>query len=101
MNKDQIKGTVNESTGTLQKELGKATGGTEQQGKGLGREVAGKTRRLCGQRQGRAEGRDQLASSMGATAPAALAHDARAVTSAMTDDPTASTSMNPSAAPAR
>ncbi|MET0211040.1 MAG: CsbD family protein [Steroidobacteraceae bacterium] len=48
MNKDQIKGSVNEVAGNVQKNVGKATGSTEHQVKGAAREVAGKVQKTFG-----------------------------------------------------
>ena len=50
MNKDQIKGTAKEIGGKIQEEAGKLTGNREQEAKGLGKQVAGKTQKkfACG-----------------------------------------------------
>jgi len=48
MNKDQIKGTVKETTGKVQTKVGEVTGSTTQQLKGLHKEAAGKAQRLVG-----------------------------------------------------
>lgn len=48
MNKDQVKGTVKEAAGTVQKETGKVIGSTSQQAKGFAKEVEGKTQKKVG-----------------------------------------------------
>ena len=48
MNKDQVKGSVKEAAGKLQKNTGKAIGSTEQQAKGMAREAEGKIQKNLG-----------------------------------------------------
>jgi uncharacterized protein YjbJ (UPF0337 family) len=48
MNKDQINGTAKEIGGKIQEEAGKLTGNREQEAKGLGKQVAGKTQKKFG-----------------------------------------------------
>lgn len=48
MNKDQIKGKINEVAGEIQEHTGKALGNTVQQAKGHAREVAGKIQQKVG-----------------------------------------------------
>lgn len=48
MNKDQVKGTVKDAAGKVQKETGKAVGSKEQEAKGLSKQVAGKTQKNVG-----------------------------------------------------
>lgn len=48
MNKDQVKGTIKESIGKAQEKLGEVTGNTEQEAKGLKREIEGKLQRGYG-----------------------------------------------------
>lgn len=43
MNKDQVKGTVKDIAGKMQEEVGKLVGNKEQQVKGLGKQISGKT----------------------------------------------------------
>ena len=43
MNKDQVKGTVKDIAGKMQEEVGKLVGNKEQQVKGLGQQISGKT----------------------------------------------------------
>ena len=48
MNKDQVKGTVKETTGKVQEKVGAAIGSDEQRAKGLAKEVAGKAQKKLG-----------------------------------------------------
>lgn len=48
MNKDQIKGSVKDAAGKVQEKAGEAIGSTEQQAKGLGKQVEGKTQKAVG-----------------------------------------------------
>lgn len=48
MNKDQIKGTAKIAAGKVQKTVGRVTGSTTQEAKGLAKEAAGQTRRAYG-----------------------------------------------------
>lgn len=48
MNKDQIKGTLKEAEGKVQKKVGEATDDLGQQAKGLGKEAAGKVQKNLG-----------------------------------------------------
>jgi uncharacterized protein YjbJ (UPF0337 family) len=48
MNKDQVKGSVKEAAGKLQRKAGKATGSTSQQIKGGARELSGKAQKAYG-----------------------------------------------------
>jgi uncharacterized protein YjbJ (UPF0337 family) len=48
MNKDQVKGSVKEAAGKVQKNTGKAIGSTEQQAKGMAREAEGKMQKSLG-----------------------------------------------------
>jgi uncharacterized protein YjbJ (UPF0337 family) len=48
MNKDQIKGKVNDAAGKLQQKGGEITGSKEQEAKGLGKQVKGKAEETKG-----------------------------------------------------
>jgi uncharacterized protein YjbJ (UPF0337 family) len=48
MNKDQVKGAVNEAAGKVQKNVGKAVGSPGNQVEGAVREVAGKAQKAYG-----------------------------------------------------
>ncbi|HEY3699851.1 MAG TPA: CsbD family protein [Spongiibacteraceae bacterium] len=48
MNKDQVKGSIKETAGKAQQQLGKATGSAKQQAKGLERELEGKGQKAYG-----------------------------------------------------
>lgn len=48
MNKDQIKGAAKDVGGKIQKEVGKATGSSEQQAKGTSQQVEGKMQKKVG-----------------------------------------------------
>jgi uncharacterized protein YjbJ (UPF0337 family) len=57
MNKDQVKGAVNEAAGKLQKNVGKAVGSPGNQVEGAVREVAGKAQKAYGNAREDAEDR--------------------------------------------
>lgn len=48
MNKDQVKGTVKEVAGKVQTKVGKITGSTEQQVKGVSLATEGKVQKVVG-----------------------------------------------------
>lgn len=48
MNKDQVKGTMKEAEGKVQKKVGEVTGDLSQQAKGLGKEALGKAQKNLG-----------------------------------------------------
>lgn len=48
MNKDQIKGTLKDAAGKVQEQAGKLTGSTEQQLKGLNKQVQGQAQKAVG-----------------------------------------------------
>ncbi|MEO7855062.1 MAG: CsbD family protein [Rubrivivax sp.] len=48
MNKDQVKGSIKDAAGKVQRKVGEATGSTEQQAKGLGKQVEGKSQKAVG-----------------------------------------------------
>lgn len=48
MNKDQAKGAAKDVAGKAQKEIGKATGNTDQQAKGEARQAEGKVQKAVG-----------------------------------------------------
>jgi len=48
MNKDQVKGTVKDAAGKVQRKVGEATGSTSQQVKGAARQVEGKVQKAVG-----------------------------------------------------
>ena len=48
MNKDQVKGTIKDIAGKMQEEVGKLVGSKEQQAKGLGKQISGKTEKNYG-----------------------------------------------------
>lgn len=48
MNKEQVKGAVNEAAGKVQRQVGKVTGSAEQERKGAVRQVEGKAQKTVG-----------------------------------------------------
>lgn len=48
MNKDQVKGSVKDTAGKVQEKVGAATGNRDQEAKGLGKQVEGKTQKTVG-----------------------------------------------------
>jgi uncharacterized protein YjbJ (UPF0337 family) len=48
MNKDQVKGSIKDVVGKLQEEAGQVVGSTEQQRKGINKQVEGKTQKAIG-----------------------------------------------------
>lgn len=48
MNKDQVKGSMKDAAGKVQRKVGEATGSTEQEAKGAGKQVEGKTQKAVG-----------------------------------------------------
>ena len=48
MNKDKVKGSVKDAAGKVQEQFGKAVGSSEQQAKGVARQVEGKTQKKVG-----------------------------------------------------
>lgn len=48
MNKDQVKGAVKDAAGKVQEQIGKIVGSTEQQRKGIDKQVEGKTQKAVG-----------------------------------------------------
>ena len=48
MNKDQVKGTAKDIGGKIQKEVGSATGSSEQQAKGASKQAEGKVQKKVG-----------------------------------------------------
>ncbi|MER2622580.1 MAG: CsbD family protein [Accumulibacter sp.] len=48
MNKDQVKGAAKDLGGTIQEQVGKLTGSTEQQAKGVNNQVEGKLQQHLG-----------------------------------------------------
>jgi uncharacterized protein YjbJ (UPF0337 family) len=48
MNKNQIEGSVKDLTGKVQQKVGKATGNTSQQAKGVARQIEGKVQKSVG-----------------------------------------------------
>ena len=48
MNKDQVKGAVKDAVGKVQQKTGEAIGSTEQEAKGLAKQVEGKTQKAVG-----------------------------------------------------
>ena len=48
MNKDQINGTVKNAAGKVQEQAGKIIGSTEQQAKGIGKQIAGQAQKTVG-----------------------------------------------------
>lgn len=48
MNKDQVKGALKGIAGKVQEEAGKLAGNKEQQVKGLGKQIVGKTEKIYG-----------------------------------------------------
>ena len=48
MNSDQVKGTLKDAAGKVQRETGKVIGSTEQQVKGAAKQAEGKTQKAVG-----------------------------------------------------
>ncbi len=48
MNKDQMKGTAKDLAGKMQREVGKATGNTSQEAKGIKNQMSGKIQKAVG-----------------------------------------------------
>lgn len=48
MNKDQMKGTAKDLAGKMQREVGKATGNTTQEAKGIKNQMSGKVQKTVG-----------------------------------------------------
>lgn len=48
MNKDQVNGAIKDAAGKVQQQAGKVVGSTEQQAKGLAKQVEGKTQKGFG-----------------------------------------------------
>lgn len=48
MNKDQVNGAIKDAAGKVQQQAGKMVGSTEQQAKGLAKQVEGKTQKGFG-----------------------------------------------------
>ena len=48
MNKDQVKGTIKDAAGKVQRKTGEVIGSEEQQAKGLAKQVEGKTQKSFG-----------------------------------------------------
>ena len=48
MNKDQVKGSIKDAAGKVQRKVGEATGSTEQQVKGANKQAEGKTQKAVG-----------------------------------------------------
>jgi uncharacterized protein YjbJ (UPF0337 family) len=48
MNKDQVKGSAKDIAGKVREQAGKLTGDKEQEAKGLGKQVTGKTQKKVG-----------------------------------------------------
>jgi len=48
MNQDQVKGTLKDAAGKVQEVAGRAVGSTEQEAKGLAKQVEGKTQKTYG-----------------------------------------------------
>jgi uncharacterized protein YjbJ (UPF0337 family) len=48
MNKDQIKGSMKDAAGKIQKEAGKMTGSKEHEAKGMGKQAEGKVQKGAG-----------------------------------------------------
>ena len=51
MNKDQVVGTIKDAAGKVQREVGEAVGSTNQQAKGLEKQVEGKAQKTLGDAQ--------------------------------------------------
>lgn len=49
MNKDQVKGTVKDAAGKVQRKAGEIVGSTDMQRKGLEKEIAGKVQKNFGE----------------------------------------------------
>ncbi|MES2027471.1 MAG: CsbD family protein [Pseudomonadota bacterium] len=48
MNKEQVEGALKDAAGKVQQEIGKLVGSTEQQAKGLAKQVEGKAEKAVG-----------------------------------------------------
>jgi uncharacterized protein YjbJ (UPF0337 family) len=48
MNKDQLKGSLKDAAGKVQEKVGQSTGDRDQESKGLGKQVEGKTQKTVG-----------------------------------------------------
>jgi uncharacterized protein YjbJ (UPF0337 family) len=48
MNRDQVKGSIKDAAGKVQRKAGEAVGSTEQQVKGAARQVEGKVQKAAG-----------------------------------------------------
>jgi uncharacterized protein YjbJ (UPF0337 family) len=48
MNKDQVKGSIKDAAGKVQEKVGQSTGDRDQESKGLGKQVEGKTQKTVG-----------------------------------------------------
>jgi uncharacterized protein YjbJ (UPF0337 family) len=48
MNKDQVKGSLKDAAGKVQREAGELVGSKEQQAKGLAKQAEGKTQKAVG-----------------------------------------------------
>ncbi|MBA3479404.1 MAG: CsbD family protein [Lautropia sp.] len=48
MNKDQVKGSIKDAAGKVQEKVGQTTGNRDQEAKGLGKQVEGKTQKTVG-----------------------------------------------------
>jgi len=48
MNRDQVKGSIKDAAGKIQRKAGEAVGSTEQQVKGAARQVEGKVQKAAG-----------------------------------------------------
>ena len=48
MNKDQVKGSIKDVAGKVQEKVGQSTGDKDQESKGLGNQVEGKTQKTVG-----------------------------------------------------
>ena len=48
MNKDQVKGAIKDAAGKVQEKAGHVVGSTEQQRKGINKQVEGKTQKAVG-----------------------------------------------------
>lgn len=48
MNKDQVKGSVKDAAGKVQRKIGEAVGSETQQAKGLGKQAEGKAQKAYG-----------------------------------------------------
>ena len=61
VNKDQVKGSVNEAAGKVQKNVGKATANGTQAVKGAVREAAGKVQKAVGNAKARNQSEERRA----------------------------------------